>query len=361
MSGNLGFYGKLPCKGDFFSRGLSSEFIFKIDGWLQEGIALSKEKLGEHWDDTYMVSPIWHFYWPRGICGEGAWIGSIMPSVDKANRLFPFVAAAPLPASLDLDQLAQHEVQQWYGYISDWLLAMLENERCEVEEMQRSLAAIGIPELDFDGSQRFGRQGHVIDCSLAPADADFGELVRSAASTMVPGSVWWRFREDGVEPACMLMVAGGLPTAEQYVAMHDEDWRAHDWLEIRFEQPEEDALDDTRSPNPQSRTPGEDVEQVASPGPGPEPSNWDLQEDRDIPLQPQTHPEIVLASQNALEGGEPTEVVTTEAMEDSSLNLASERGEEQQELPEAFSEEVSWSDGGEEGDDHTQPFSKINR
>ena len=83
------FYGKLPARGDFLTRSLSREFINRWDDWLQSGMNASRQALGEAWLDTYLTSPLWRFVLPAGICGNTAFAGVLMPSMDKVGRYFP--------------------------------------------------------------------------------------------------------------------------------------------------------------------------------------------------------------------------------------------------------------------------------
>ncbi|EIC30761.1 MULTISPECIES: type VI secretion system-associated protein TagF [Methylomicrobium] len=89
-----GFYGKIPSHGDFLSRRLPRQFIEPWDQWLQAGLTASREQLGPAWLDTFLISPIWQFALPAGLCGNDAWAGVMMPSVDRVGRYFPLTLAA---------------------------------------------------------------------------------------------------------------------------------------------------------------------------------------------------------------------------------------------------------------------------
>ena len=51
----VGWYGKIPSLGDFVSRRLPASFIDIWDTWLQKAMATSREQLGEHWLDLYLL------------------------------------------------------------------------------------------------------------------------------------------------------------------------------------------------------------------------------------------------------------------------------------------------------------------
>lgn len=107
---NAGFYGKMPCKGDFVGRGLPRALIDRLDLWLQQGMVQSRERLGEGWLDHYLVSPIWYGYFAAGVVDERPWIGAMVPSIDRVGRYFPCLILLPLAA--ELPHLAALEAQR---------------------------------------------------------------------------------------------------------------------------------------------------------------------------------------------------------------------------------------------------------
>ena len=91
-----GFYGKLPGKGDFLTRNLPRQFVDVWDDWLQSGMNAAKQVLGDEWLQVYLTSALWRFVLPPGICGESAWAGVMMPSMDRVGRYFPMTVAVEL-------------------------------------------------------------------------------------------------------------------------------------------------------------------------------------------------------------------------------------------------------------------------
>jgi type VI secretion system protein ImpM len=96
----VGFFGKLPGRGDFVRRDLPNAFVDTWDAWVQQGMEASRATLGDAWLDSWLCAPIWRFAIPQGICGPDAWAGVMMPSVDRAGRYFPLTLAAPAPAGV---------------------------------------------------------------------------------------------------------------------------------------------------------------------------------------------------------------------------------------------------------------------
>jgi type VI secretion system protein ImpM len=102
----LGFYGKIPARGDFVRNGLPHAFTDPWDRWLQEGIAASQLELGDAWVPAWLEAPIWSFALAPGICGPDAVLGLWMPSVDRVGRHFPLTVAA-ISADGDLGGLVR--------------------------------------------------------------------------------------------------------------------------------------------------------------------------------------------------------------------------------------------------------------
>jgi type VI secretion system protein ImpM len=91
----VGFFGKLPARGDFVRRDLPQNFVDAWDGWLAAGIAASRAQLGEAWLPAFLEAPIWNFALAPGVVGGGI-AGLFLPSVDRAGRYFPLTLAAPV-------------------------------------------------------------------------------------------------------------------------------------------------------------------------------------------------------------------------------------------------------------------------
>lgn len=99
------WFGKLPALGDFASRRMDPALLAWWDAWLAQGLIDQQEQhrlRGSAWLDAYLVSPSWQFLLSPG-CLPGAlgrlpWLGSLMPSVDRVGRYFPFLIVQPLSA-----------------------------------------------------------------------------------------------------------------------------------------------------------------------------------------------------------------------------------------------------------------------
>lgn len=156
----FGYYGKLPCAGDFLRHGLSADFVTGWDAWMQRTLIAARETMGDaHWNTAYLCAPIWRFSMAPGLCGPQGAAGIMMPSLDRVGRRFPFCIAIttdmpPVAANLMLQPVA----------------ARLEAAALEMIDGDKSLAALK------------SRLERVSD--LSPLPADFTGLGRDN------GSVW---------------------------------------------------------------------------------------------------------------------------------------------------------------------------
>jgi type VI secretion system protein ImpM len=124
----VGFYGKLPARGDFVRAGLPREFTDPWDDWLQSVFMGSQSIMGDAWLAAYLEAPIWRFSLPPGMCGPQGVLGVMLPSVDKAGRYFPLTFAALHPNGID-----PQEGEEWLARSEAAGLAALEQDTAPQE------------------------------------------------------------------------------------------------------------------------------------------------------------------------------------------------------------------------------------
>jgi type VI secretion system protein ImpM len=90
----VGFFGKIPCRGDFVQAGLSRRFTRAWDDWVQAVLPACQQRFGEAWDSVWRAAPSWRFALPGGQCGAVPVLGLVLPSEDGAGRRFPLMIAA---------------------------------------------------------------------------------------------------------------------------------------------------------------------------------------------------------------------------------------------------------------------------
>jgi type VI secretion system protein ImpM len=231
-----GFFGKLPCRGDFVSRRLPADFIEAWDGWLQSAMAASQEALGGNWLDVYLTSPIWRFALAPGVAGEEGQIGVVMPSVDKVGRYFPLAVAAPSGFE-GLPLAAASQLDDWFGEIESLVLATLDEAPLELEEFDERLVRLSLtPFAAVEGDAPFADGGGaraqtLWHCGL-PLERSLRDAMLLAHSHLLGcrlerASVWWTQGSERVEPS--LLVASGLPSHRAFTALLDGRWTEHGW------------------------------------------------------------------------------------------------------------------------------------
>lgn len=137
----IGYFGKLPKRGDFISSALPRSFQDKVENWVRGGFIVAQKN--PNWHAGYLSSPIWQFAAAPGFFDNNAWCGIIMPSVDSVGRNFPMIIAMQSDAvRLDIMQTAQNLAQE----------ALRDNIDVEAWESE----VIGLGSLDVaDGPTRF--------------------------------------------------------------------------------------------------------------------------------------------------------------------------------------------------------------
>lgn len=119
----VGLFGKLPAHGDFIYRDLPSHFINAWDAWLQGFVSSSQQQLGSDWLDIYLTSPIWRFAMSDGVIDGQAWVGILLPSVDRVGRYFPFSIVTKAPASANPFLILQERT--WFEVVEQLALSAL--------------------------------------------------------------------------------------------------------------------------------------------------------------------------------------------------------------------------------------------
>lgn len=108
-SDRVGFFGKVPSHGDFISDGLERELIGTFDDWTRSGMHACADMFAGRWPKIFSSSPPIRFIIERGIWGNCAYAGVIVPSADRVGRKYPLAIIAQLnsfrkhPRALYLD------------------------------------------------------------------------------------------------------------------------------------------------------------------------------------------------------------------------------------------------------------------
>lgn len=230
-----GFYGKLPSHGDFLSRRLPRQFIEPWDQWLQGCIATSSEQLGKRWLDTFLFSPIWQFGLTPGLCGEDAWAGVMMPSVDKVGRYFPLTLAA----KVDAKQLKSlfNPACGWFDALAELALSSLEYE-FDLQQFDRDLERLCLHNFLSDQSAQLSVNPSISNSAKLAfqfklhSDEEtpqaFVELGETLADRFLAHSSIWH-SSAGEDKSASLLLCDGLPPLSAYVGFLNGDWPQHGW------------------------------------------------------------------------------------------------------------------------------------
>lgn len=222
----LGFYGKLPARGDFVTRRLTRDFTDPWDGWLQDAIAMSAQQLGEEWLDTYLTAPIWRFLMSPGICGQLPMLGVMMPSVDRVGRYFPLTLAVTV-ADCAAPARAMFSAAAWFDAVEQLALSALEDD-ADLDRIDQQAEAIAPPSPGAADSACYGTDRAVaVELGESGADAAAGAIDAMLDLLASRYTLWWTSGSDRFKPS--LVFAQGLPSVERFAALLDGKWEQWGW------------------------------------------------------------------------------------------------------------------------------------
>lgn len=217
---SVGFYGKLPTLGDFVSRRLPRSFTDPWDQWLQSSLRASQEIHGDDWLSLFLVSPFWRFAISPGLCGDSAWAGVVMPSVDRVGRYYPLTLAQ----AIDAEQVTAVFLPEssWFDQLESAALSVLE-EPFELETFDQSLLAIPAPSRTL--MQHAGFQAEcaigtktAFRCelpNLGQAEHFFPYLSQSLLDRYLQGYSFWA-TEGGHQGSAQFLCFEGMPPVDAY-------------------------------------------------------------------------------------------------------------------------------------------------
>jgi type VI secretion system protein ImpM len=252
---SVGFYGKLPCKGDFLQRRVSQEFVDAWDPWLQECLQVSRRQLAEQWLGHYLTSPVWRFVLTEGVCGSGAYAGVMVPSVDRVGRYFPLAVIAQLDAE-DCPLEVACDATAWFDAVEALAVKALQDSELDLEGFDDELAEL-VPLFTRPAAaeasqllramlpEEFARSAKQWQLPLAAAhslrSAVYAFASRELLRGLRPLALWWSDGSQSAAPSWLVM--RGLPTPESFAAMLAGKWRAAGWASLASEAPPEEPPD----------------------------------------------------------------------------------------------------------------------
>ena len=241
-----GFYGKLPCRGDFMQRRAPQGFVDAWDAWLQECLHVSRQQLGERWLDIYLTSPVWRFLLAEGVCGESAYAGVMLPSVDRVGRYFPLTIVAPLEPGSCMLEAACGAGRAWFDAAEELALRALDASDLDLQAFDAEVDALAGPGaseafresnqlMELIAQSGFARRGsptHISMLAETPQRAVNAFASIELQKTFRPCALWWTQGSEAVQPGWL--VTSGLPTPSGYVAMLSGQWAAAGWNSVEL-------------------------------------------------------------------------------------------------------------------------------
>ena len=226
----LGYLGKIPCMGDFVQDNVDTSFVELWNNWLQAGIAVSKEQLGEIWKDKYLTGPVWHFALSKKIAGDLAKMGTLVPSVDVVGRHYPLTVVSDIDTvptcvldsgvfSLEYED-AVLEVLNDSVDMFNWRKKVVSTLSMDLVK-PRSFKYFNSPDesktaliMEFPGTEL--NKGVVQDTLHAMLYKKYGDY-----------SLWWTQGSYHIAP--VVIITSGLPPVNQLAAMLDGRWQHWEW------------------------------------------------------------------------------------------------------------------------------------
>lgn len=231
-SGRLpGFFGKIAAHGDFVTRRLPHDFLGAWDGWLQHGLQKTREQLTHDWLDIYLTSPVWRFALASGVCGQQAWAGVLMPSVDRVGRHFPLTIASAMTGQGALPNCIS-EGQPWYDHAERLALQTLDRD-FTLDTFDSELTVLPpFPACTRPIDMRAVRPPMPRNCLIVPerelpsfVTAELENALCKLGPSMT--TLWWSAGSDHVAP-CVL-ACEGLPAPNAFPALLDGRWVRRGW------------------------------------------------------------------------------------------------------------------------------------
>lgn len=213
-----GYLGKVPNRGDFIAHNVLPATRDLLFEWCQSTLAVSREQLGHEWLEVYLTSPIWHFSAGPGTIGSTGVIGTMIPSVDRVGRHFPFMVLAEYVGA-GLDAWLQ---SQWASTMEELVLAVLEDDWNE-QAWQRRLSNVEHPVAVASRLRWPAGDGNFV----IPGVARETDWLRALLERDNGMALWWTQGSTSVEPVTLL--TDGLPKVGQFVSMLAGQWERHGW------------------------------------------------------------------------------------------------------------------------------------
>ncbi len=211
----IGFFGKLPARGDFLTRGVPPEVLTPWEKWLEAAMGGARQQLGQTWLQVYERASVWRFWVGGGLMGAPI-TGVLAPSVDRVGRRFPLTFVLTGPAeTLPAPPLAGHGNAGWY--------AAMDRAAIEARHPRFEGDVDGLLErLPLPKGARYTQAEDRRAAFFAYGEAGLEQLIEDVRShdhqlTIGCRSYWWTAGNDFSGPA--MVALNGMPDAHGFTAL----------------------------------------------------------------------------------------------------------------------------------------------
>jgi type VI secretion system protein ImpM len=243
---SIGYYGKIPNKGDFISKNLPRSFTEPWHRWAKEAMACSRDQLKQTWEECYLTTPLYQYILSPGICGSTLWIGVMMPSVDKVGRYYPMTLCRSVSSLANPFTLFEKH-QLWFRQSERLLLSCLDDDfslhhfdaalsQCteneamsknnENENMNQDSNTITMQQFTLHNYADSAWQMPMVNNNTQ--NGLYPMLLNSMASTFLGAYSLWRTQGSAVISPSMVM-SEGLPPYNSVAAFMDGNWQKWGW------------------------------------------------------------------------------------------------------------------------------------
>jgi type VI secretion system protein ImpM len=165
----IGWFGKLPCSGDFVFRRIPRALVDVLDTWLSRGLSEFRAAMPNDWRSHFAAASAWNYAIPACVDGGTTLIGLIVPSRDRVGREFPLCAGIALPPDAATNRL----LADAHGWL--WSLGQVVVEARDrvlpLEEFDAQVQAIPLPPVSKRGPPSTGGADILDVLGLGPIDA----------------------------------------------------------------------------------------------------------------------------------------------------------------------------------------------
>lgn len=229
----VGYYGKIPSKGDFLTQSLPRSFVDPWDMWLRDALANSKMRLGDDWMEYYLTTPLYQYALSPGVCGNQVWLGVMMASVDSVGRYFPMTICKSFSeASNPLILLESN--REWFEVAQALLLSCLDDD-FSLSDFEEKLSQLGADDNDSTITLKKTSMNRFKDSAWnfpvhekERLGVVYPELVNSMLTTFyLSYSLWRTYGSDVIAPG--FVISEGLPPHDSITAFMDGQWEKWGW------------------------------------------------------------------------------------------------------------------------------------